>query len=159
MKCTACTQSVLLLALLLVACGGTNTYRSPLCEIEGKQNKFACLVKASQSWLIDPDEVRPLFLSNDHSPPDIELMMYSMLLSDRAEGYITTIGGFDQDAHHILLSAVSYMQDSAKSLEGCRIQLYLPKADESDEIVKRLERLSADVTAKSIKTDIGSEVE
>ncbi|MDZ7792013.1 MAG: hypothetical protein U5L08_16235 [Xanthomonadales bacterium] len=159
MKCTVFIQSSLLLALLLAACEGTNTYRSPLCEMEGKQNKFACVVKVSQSWLTDPDEVRPLFLSNDHSPPDIESMMHSMLLGDRAEGYITAIGGFDKDARRILLSAVSYMQDSAKSLEGCRIQLYLPKADKSDGIVDRLERLGADVTVKSIKTNMGAEAQ
>ena len=159
MKCAAYIQTVLLLALLLVSCEGSHTYRSPLCEMEGNQNKFACVVKASQSWLIDPDEVQPLFLSNDHSPPDIELMMHSMLLGDRAERYISAIGGFDQDARRILISAVSYMQDNAKTLEGCRIQLYLPKADESDEIVYRLEGLGADVTVKSIKRNIGAEAE
>lgn len=155
----ACTTSALLLALLLVACEGSHTYRSPLCEMEGKQNRFSCVVKASQSWVIDPDEVRPLFLSNDHSPADIELMMHSILVGDRAEGYVTAIGGFDQDAGRILLSAVSHMQDSAKSLEGCRIQLYLSKADNSDEIVNRLERLGADVTVKSLESNIGAEAE
>ena len=110
MKCAAYIQSVPLLGLLLVSCEGSHTYRSPLCEMEGNQNEFACVVKASQSWLIDPDEVQPVFLSNDHSPSDIEMMMHSILLGDRAEGYISAIGGFDQDARRILISAVSYMQ-------------------------------------------------
>ena len=138
----------LLITVLTASCELSGDYESPICGLEGEQNRFICLVKNDQKRIAAADEVRVRYLSHERPSENIPAMLHALLLNDRLDDKITALGGFDEEAVGILEESLLFMERGHLRLDGCRVYLYLPSELGADLLVRRFESLGAAASMK-----------